>query len=115
MTIDINELRRKLHSGDIVDHIDTHANVKPVLTEILNRLEAAEKERESWKGLAQQFGNELDTVRAKIAEMERQEPVAIVESWANGSYSRNYKLRWLKDAAEGANLYLAPGAKGENK
>ena len=41
--IDINELRRKLHSGDIVDHIDIHANVKPILTEILDRLEAAEK------------------------------------------------------------------------
>ena len=53
---------------------------------------------------------EVERLQAKIEAMERQEPVAIVESWANGSYSRNYKLRWLKDAAEGANLYLAPGA-----
>ena len=52
-------------------------------------------------------------LRAKVEAMEKQEPVAIVESWANGSYNRNYKLRWLKDAAEGANLYLASGAKGE--
>ena len=41
---------------------------------LMAKLEAAEKELESWKGLAQQFGNELDTVRAKIAEMERQKP-----------------------------------------
>lgn len=42
--IDINELRRKLHSGDIVDHIDIHANVKPTLTELIGRIEAAEKD-----------------------------------------------------------------------
>ena len=57
-----------------------------------------------------QLKKEIELLRAKIEEMERQGPVAVVESWANGSYSRNYKLRWLKDAAEGANLYLAPGA-----
>ena len=72
------------------------------VSELLDRLEAAEKdialkervidslgselnavakerdalraEVESWKGLAQQFGNELDAVRAKIKAMERQEP-----------------------------------------
>ena len=43
MTVDINELRRKLQSDDLIDRIDIHANVKPVLTEILDRLEAAEK------------------------------------------------------------------------
>ena len=37
---------------------------------LMAKLEAAEKERESWKGLAQQFGNELDTVRAEL-ETER--------------------------------------------
>ena len=86
--IDINELRRKLHSGDITDHVDIHTNVKQTLTELLDRLEAAEKEIESWKGLARQFGNkadelrthlsfakdELNRSRAKIAEMEKQEP-----------------------------------------
>ena len=66
---------------------------------LMAKLEAAEKER--------------DALRARIEAMEKQEPVAIVESWANGSYSRNYKLRWLKDADKGAGLYLAPGAKGE--
>ena len=33
------------------------------------------------------------------------EPVAEVESWTNGSYHRNYKLRWLKDVEAGAKLY----------
>ncbi len=76
------------------------------ISELLDRLEAAEKdialkeklidalglglnaaaherdnlraEVESWKGLAQQFGNELDTVRAKIAAMEQQKPARLV-------------------------------------
>ena len=39
--------------------------------ELLDRLEAAEKEIESWKGLAKQFGNEADALRAKVAEMEK--------------------------------------------
>ena len=41
------------------------------ITELIDRLEAAEKEIESWKGLAQQFGNEADALRAKVAEMEK--------------------------------------------
>lgn len=63
---------------------------------LLSKLEAAEKER--------------DALRAKIAEMERQEPVAKVESWTNGSYTRHYKLKWLRDVGEGAALYALPGA-----
>ena len=43
MTIDTNELLRKLGSDDLIDHVDIHANVKPVLTELLDRLEVAEK------------------------------------------------------------------------
>lgn len=34
-------------------------------------------------------------------------PVAIVESWTNGSYHRNYKLRWLKNVEAGVTLYTA--------
>lgn len=84
---------------------------------LLDRLDAAEKERDD---VAQQLvqseqgkrkiSEECDALRAKIAEMERQEPVALVESWANGSYSRNYKLQWLRDVNEGAKLYALPGA-----
>ena len=88
--------------------------------EMIDRLEAAEKElaelRSSMKFRTSLIGRteaERDDLQAKVEAMERQEPVAIVESWANGSYSRNYKLRWIKDAAEGANLYLAPGAQAQ--
>ena len=41
------------------------------ISELLDRLEAAEKEIASWKGLAKQFGNEADTLRAKVEQMER--------------------------------------------
>ena len=64
--------------------------------EMIERLEAAEKER--------------DELRAEVAEMERQEPVAKVESWTNGSYTRHYKLKWLRDVDEEAALYALPGA-----
>ena len=68
---------------------------------LMAKLEAAEKER--------------DALRAKITEMEKQEPVALVESWTNGSYSRNYRLRWLRGVNEGAKLYALPGVQGEEK
>ena len=42
--IDINKLRRKLYSDDPIDHVDIHANVKSVLTELLDRLEDAESD-----------------------------------------------------------------------
>ena len=46
MALDTNELRRKVNSTDIVDHIDLHANIKPFLSELIDRIEAAEKERD---------------------------------------------------------------------
>jgi hypothetical protein len=36
------------------------------------------------------------------------EPAAIVESWTNGSYHRNYRIKWLKDVPEGTKLYDVP-------
>ena len=84
---------------------------------LMAKLEAAEIERDSAKKLADSLAlalntsnHERDNLRAKIEQMERQEPVAKVESWTNGSYSRNYKLRWLRDVNEGAKLYALPGA-----
>ena len=63
------------------------------ISELLDRLEAAEKERESWKGLAKQFGNELDTMRARIEEMEQQEPARLVTAVA---YRWRYRgaIKW---------------------
>ena len=80
--IDTKEIRKALaiHGVDVL-------NVDEVL-DVLDHLEAAYKEIESWKGLVRQFGNEADELRthlsfakdelnrlrAKIAEMEKQEP-----------------------------------------
>ena len=38
---------------------------------------------------------------------ESGDAVAEVESWTNGSYHRNYKLRWIKDVESGTKLYAA--------
>ena len=110
---------------------------------LMAKLEAAEKsdaesiamyrkardERESWKGVAQQFGNEADELRthlsfakdelnrlrAKVEAMEKQEPVATVRiNVINGNPSVDFVPghRYLHHNDK---LYLAPGAKGEEK
>ena len=124
MTIDINELRRLT--------VDCYWPTSPVsINELLDRLEAAEKECESWKGLAKQFGNEADVcathlyfakdelnrLRARIEEMERQEPVAQVGVHKTGG---NAGIAWsarplnefdsLPPLCDGDKLYLNPGA-----
>ena len=38
-------------------------------------------------------------------EFKMPEPVAIVESWTNGSYGRSYKLAWQDNADTGDALY----------
>lgn len=94
------------------------------ISELLDRIEAAETElaelRSSMKFRTSLIGRteaERDALRAKIEQMERQVPVAKVESWTNGSYTRHYKLKWLRDVGEGAALYALPGAQtqGEEK
>ena len=92
------------------------------ISELLDRLEAAEKERESWKGLAQQFGNEADALRAKIAKTEQQELARLVTPTA---YRWRYRgaIKWqygelTEEAARLAKehnhevqpLYALPGA-----
>ena len=76
--------------------------------ELLDRLEAAEKER--------------DALRSKIAEMGRQEPVAWLHETRRDSdvVTDAVKHVWGKAvvgalAAYSIPLYLAPGAKGEEK
>ena len=64
--IDINELRRKISSVDIVDHVDIHANVKPTLTELIDRIEAAEKERDALRAMIKVALEVLDNVRGNI-------------------------------------------------
>ena len=119
--IDTKEIRKALaiHGVDVL-------NVDEVL-DVLDHLEAAYKEIESWKGLARRFGNEADELRthlsfakdelnrlrAKIAEMEKQEPVATVRiNVINGNPSVDFVPghRYLHHNDK---LYARPGAKGE--
>ena len=114
--IDINELRRKLRSDDLIDHVDIHANVKSILTELLDRLEAVENDSARHKALAESalrvakgWEDKCDELRAKITEMERQEPVASVWRCDNGHIHGSCE----KTLPMGAKLYALPGAKGE--
>lgn len=77
--IDTKEIRKALaiHGVDVLNEDE--------VLDVLDHLEAAYKEIESWKGLARQFGNEADELRthlsfakdelnrlrAKSAEMEK--------------------------------------------
>ena len=77
--IDINELRRKLGSDDLIDHVDIHANVKPTLTELLDRLEVAEKDIALKERVIDSLGaelnavaNERDTLRAELAQLHKE-------------------------------------------
>ena len=107
-----------------------------VIPNLRDQLEAAEKERESWKGLAQQFGNELDTVRAKIKAMEQQAPFDAdsdvfrsafdaalkAGNWPATRQGEGYRAAYTHIAWRIAfstvnrlKLYTLPGAKGEEK
>ena len=113
--IDTEELRRKLRSADLIDHIDIHANVKSTLAELMDRLEAAEKER--------------DALQAKIERIEKQEPVAfgLYSGWAlKATYLKYHEACEQRDrrqltadlsgsleAYRVVPLYALPGAKGE--
>lgn len=115
--IDTKEIRKALaiHGVDVLNEDE--------VLDVLDHLEAAYKEIESWKGLARQFGNEADELRthlsfakdelnrlrAKIAEMERQEPVASVWRCDNGHIHGSCE----RTLPMGTKLYPAPGAKGE--
>ena len=97
--IDINELRQSLGA------------IQPEeVSELLDRLEAAEKERDWHAGRCEDAMNECAALRAKIEAMERQEPAATVRINAiNGNPSVDFVPghRYLHHNDK---LYLAPGA-----
>ena len=116
--IDTKEIRKALaiHGVDVLNEAE--------VLDVLDQLEAAEKECESWKGLAQQFSkeadglrthlsfakDELNRLRAKIEAMEKQEPVATVRINAiNGNPSVDFVPghRYLHHNDK---LYALPGA-----
>ena len=66
--IDINELRRL---ADHHDGVTSSAPIKPAaLLEILDRLEAAEKERDDAKAAAENIALKLDYLRSKLETAE---------------------------------------------
>ena len=118
--IDTKEIRKALaiHGVDVL-------NIDEVL-DVLDHLEAAYKEIESWKGLVRQFGNEADELRthlsfakdelnrlrAKIAEMEKQEPAGIAGPMP-GTSGFTVTCFSADEVPMGTKLYALPGAKGE--
>lgn len=122
MNINIKELRRVA--------VDCSWPTSPVpISDIIDRLEAAEKERDKLKELNialcaksnsqvihnARLAEENDALRAKLEAMERQVPVATVRINAiNGNPSVDFVPghRYLHHNDK---LYLAPGAKGEEK
>ena len=70
-----------------------------VIEELRNRIEAAEKER--------------DDLRAKIKQMEKQEPVGEIRR-ANSTGNYNNSVVWVPMVV-GSKLYALPGAKGESE
>ncbi len=98
--IDINELRRLALDGDLC-----------AVQEVINRLEAAEKERDEFK--RECFGHISDSslLRAKVEAMEKQEPVASVWRCDNGHIHGSCE----RPLPMGTKLYALPGAKGEEK
>ena len=125
--IDTKEIRKALaiHGVDVLNEDE--------VLDVLDHLEAAYKEIESWKGVAKQFGNDADTLRThlsfakdelnrlrtKIAEMENQEPVKIQHRvpFVNSNGELVGYSVWIDgrgfDHWPHRSLYIAPGAKGE--
>ena len=133
MTIDINELRKVI--------ADCYWPTSPVtIKELLDRLEAAERDVALKERVIDALGSELnavakerDALRAKIKQMEKQEPVEwqarTRPAWNDGTwgpwrkcseeYAEDIKKTpllhdWLYEART---LYTLPGAKtqGEEK
>lgn len=86
----------------------TSASLDDVLN-LRKRLEAAEKELVEIRHGAAVANNTIKALRAKIAEMEKQEPVAHVWRCDNGHIHGSCESELLM----GQQLYALPGAKGE--
>ena len=89
------------------------------ITELLDRLEAAESDAAHQKALADSalrvangWERKCGELRAKIAEMERQEPVGkFTQHPSNGLWEQD----GYGDNPDARPLYALPGAKGEEK
>lgn len=110
MTINIDELRRLAQAatpgpdGVSLSWIrllrDFQQGASPAaISELIDRLEAAEKER--------------DALRAKIEEMEKQEPVGKIVAFGESLHEPSWRGGRLPPLM--TELYALPGAKGEEK
>ena len=98
---------------------DCYWPTSPVtINELLNRLEAAEKERDALRtenaALVEDMNllrNNNMTLRAKIEQMEKQVPVGDIQR-ANSTGNYICSEVWVP-LPVGAKLYALPGAKGE--
>ena len=110
MPIDIYELRPAVEAAGL-----NAISMQEVL-ELLDRLEAAEKDSSHHKALAvsalrvaKGWEAKCNELRAKIEAMERQEPVASVWRCDNGHIHGSCE----KTLPMGAKLYARTGAQGE--
>ena len=135
--IDINKMRRLALDGDLAAMQEIILRLEAAESECLEqarlngmggereaalmaKLEAAEIERDSAKKLADSLAlalntsnHERDALRAKIAEMEKQEPVATVIKEGDSRYWMSERL-WTFPNGKYP-LYALPGAQGEEE
>ena len=98
---DIKELRRLALDGDLA-----------AMQEIILRLEAAEKSDAESIAMYRKARDERDTLRAKIAEMERQKPVGkFTQHPSNGLWEQD----GYGDNPEARPLYALPGAQTQGE
>jgi hypothetical protein len=108
--IDINELRRLMQDFKLAGSpmlVQTSQ-----MSELLDRLEAAEKERDWNAERLEDAIEECAALRAKIEAMEQQKPIA---EWIENRFDCYPQLVWADDykVVIGTKLYDLPGAKGE--
>ena len=106
--IDINELRRLALDGDLA-----------AMQEIILRLEAAEKECDALRAAVRHEADcveackaEIEALRAKITEMEKQKPVGTAGGMP-GTTGFTMACFHADKVFIGAKLYALPGAQGE--
>jgi hypothetical protein len=113
--IDIDRLRQLAQA--INEHSDDRAEIlaefyaatqSDIIIELLDRLEASEKSDAESLTLYRKARDECDALRAKIVEIERQEPVATVIKEGDSRYWMSERLWTFPDGKYP--LYALPGA-----
>lgn len=118
--IDIDRLRQLAQA--INEHSDDRAEIlaefyaatqSDIIIELLDRLEASEKSDAESLTLYRKARDERDALRAKIVEIERQEPVATVIKEGDSRYWMSERLWTFPDGKYP--LYALPGTQNVPK